>query len=60
MKLKPATTQQAARLNGAVACLRLAQKELAAADCPRTMAKLRGVLKSAEGAVRHMQRRVEP
>lgn len=55
--LKPADNSQAASLDAAVNMLRAARDELARADCPRSLARVRAALKSAEGARRHMQRR---
>lgn len=36
----------------------MAVADLKVADCPKTLAKVRAALKSAEGAQRHMRRRI--
>lgn len=55
--LKPADNSQPASLVIALHHLREARRFLAHADCPRSLARVRAALKSAEGARRHMQRR---
>lgn len=57
--IKPADDSQAASLIIALHHLREARRWLAHADCPRSLARVRSVLKSAEGARRHMQRRAK-
>lgn len=57
-KLKPATPRQRQRLKEALLFLVEARKCVVDADCPATLRKVRSALKSAEGAARHMDRRV--
>lgn len=57
-KLRPATDTQAAHIDWAIERLRMAVADLKVADCPKTLAKVRAALKSAEGAQRHMRRRI--
>ena len=55
--LKPARPRDVERVSRTIELIKNAIKELPD-ECPNTMAKLRSTLKSAEGARRHMQRRV--
>lgn len=56
--LKPANAANAARLLHALDSLRVAREALKAAGCPRTLARVRAAIRSAEGAERHMLRRI--
>lgn len=55
--LKPASPAELDRVNRTIDLIKSAIRELPK-DCPKTKAKLRSALKSAEGARRHMIRRV--
>lgn len=57
-RVRPATNRQAIALDLAIARLQDARAEALAADCPATVRKIRAALKSAEGAKRHMARRL--
>lgn len=57
-RIKPATLQQQYAAENALAYLRKARRWLVYADCPQTVDKLRSTIKSTEGAIRHIQRRV--
>ncbi len=57
-KLKPATVLQRARLDLAITQLASVRKLIAEADCPRTLKKVENAIRSAEGARRHIQRRI--
>lgn len=57
-QLRPATHDNAIQLENAIAKLRAALNLAKGADCPRTSMAIRKALKSAEGARRHMYRRV--
>ena len=59
MKIKPATPKQAEKLQLAVDYLRHARNMLSDADCPQALDTARRALKSAEGAQRHMLRRLQ-
>ena len=59
-KVKPATQDQSDRLSSALRMLRHARDLIASADCPETLAKVRAAITSAEGAERHMLRRLLP
>lgn len=60
MCLNAATTAQAKALTRALTLMRSAREELKRADCPRSLERLRRTIKSAEGAERHMVRRLAP
>lgn len=55
--LKPATIQQVADVRHAVELLRTSRNLLVSADCPRSAERVRLALKSAEGALRHIEHR---
>ncbi|PZR90870.1 MAG: hypothetical protein DI537_17490 [Stutzerimonas stutzeri] len=55
--LKPAPPGDLERVDRSIEFIRKAIQELPA-ECPKTKDKLRSALKSAEGARRHMMRRV--
>jgi hypothetical protein len=57
-RLRPATSRQAVALEVVVARLRDARDQARVADCPATLRKICSALKSAEGARRHMTRRL--
>ena len=57
-RLRPATQEQHVDLKEAVSALRTARDRMRGADCPNALRKIRGALKSAEGAERHMRRRL--
>ena len=59
MKVKPATQAQADALQRALRSLRDARYCLMFADCPQAADATRRALKSAEGAERHMLRRLQ-
>ena len=56
-KLRPATEIQVLSAKAAVYSLKLAREYLRAAGSPQTLNRVRETLKSAEGALRHAQRR---
>ncbi len=58
MKIKPATELHAHCLQNALDALIIARAQLHMAECPQALAAVRRALKSAEGAQRHMQRRL--
>jgi len=47
--------QKLRNIDFAIQHLKLARNALAAADCPKTLAKVRSAIKSAEGAMRHAE-----
>ncbi|MEQ9135740.1 MAG: hypothetical protein RLO51_11065 [Thalassobaculum sp.] len=57
-RLRPATPDQQSQLHAALTALQTARDKIRGADCPNTLKKIRRALKSAEGAERHMRRRV--
>lgn len=57
--IKPATWDQAANVEMALADLRSARARLKAADCPQAARKVRSALKSADGALRHVRHRLQ-
>ena len=56
--IRPATERQSIALQIAIERLRDARDHAMHADCPLTLKKVRAALKSAEGARRHMARRL--
>lgn len=56
--LRPATPAAHAHLKTTLTALRTARASAAKAECPQTLKKIRSALKSAEGAERHMTRRL--
>jgi hypothetical protein len=57
--LQPATPEDAAHVEQVVLCLRVARHHARLAGCTATLSKIRRALKSAEGARRHVARRIE-
>ena len=57
-KMKPAKEWQAGNLGDALRYLRSARAMLELAECPKTLNRVRAAVKSAEGAMRHMERRL--
>jgi len=57
MKISPATPRQERELAEAIATLKRARAAAAGAGCPALLRSIRGALKSADGARRHMGRR---
>lgn len=57
--IRPATPRQKRRLLDAIEYLKEARKCLADAECFATLKKARSTLRSAEGAMRHMRRRMK-
>lgn len=57
--LRPAPADAGIRISAALMALRVARNNAARADCPQTLKKIRAALKSAEGAKRHLARRME-
>lgn len=55
--LRPATEDQIIQAENALALMRKARGWLRNADTPQALARLHGVIKSTEGAVRHLKRR---
>lgn len=55
--LKPALPADLDRVNRTIELIKSAIREIPK-DCPKTKTKLRSALKSAEGARRHMLRRI--
>lgn len=58
MKLRPATVADAQTLKNAIIALKAARTLAKSADCPKLTAKIRSALKSAGGAWRHIERRI--
>lgn len=58
MKIRPAITPQADRLERCIALLRQARDLAIEADCPKTVRRIRLALTSAGGAERHMRHRL--
>jgi hypothetical protein len=56
--LKPATPDQQVHAENALDCLRKARAWMRYAETPKTMARLEATIKSAEGSIRHIERRV--
>ena len=56
--LRPATAEAGVHLEEVARCLRAARRHERAAACPATLRKLQSALKSAEGAKRHLARRL--
>lgn len=56
-KLRPASDLEVLSARAAVYSLKLAREYLRAAGSPQTLNRVRATLKSAEGALRHAQRR---
>ncbi|WP_157113137.1 hypothetical protein [Bradyrhizobium embrapense] len=56
--IKPATRDNAIQLNNAIALMKKARGWLRGADSPKALEALQAALKSAEGAKRHMQHRL--
>lgn len=57
-RVRPATMRQSIDLQLVIAQLKDARDHARRADCPSTTRKIRSALKSAEGAQRHMARRL--
>lgn len=57
--LRPAPPDARGHMTAMLAALRVARDNAARADCPQTLRKIRTALKSAEGARRHLARRLE-
>lgn len=57
--LRPAPPDAPVHMTATLAALRRARDNAARADCPQTLKKIRAALKSAEGAKRHLARRME-
>jgi hypothetical protein len=57
-KLKPATPEQRLEVQRAVYCLQVAREKLKRAGCNQSLIRVRSAIKSAEGALRHIDRRV--
>lgn len=56
--LKPASHDNVIQAENALACLRQARNWLRNADSPRSLARVLAAIKSTEGAIRHLGRRV--
>lgn len=57
-KLKPATADQRIHAENALKYLRKARFWMHYADTPKTYERLQSTIKSAEGSLRHLDRRV--
>ena len=57
--LRSATLETGLHLENMMLCLQAARRHARAAGCPATLRKIRSALKSAEGARRHLARRIE-
>lgn len=57
-KIQPATKQEQSALNDAIAHLKNARDSATMAKAPRAVAKIKSALQSADGARRHMERRL--
>jgi predicted nucleic acid-binding Zn-ribbon protein len=55
--LQPGVPRTEIELYIALELLRNARERVRAANCPRTLQKIRSAIKSAEGAARHLRRR---
>ncbi len=58
MKLRPAQPDDRNRLDAAIQYLKEARDLSSDAGCPKVATKIKSALKSADGARRHMERRV--
>jgi len=56
--IRAATKEQQCALDRCLAYLRMARNAAASADSPRALGKIRAAIKSAGGAKRHMQHRL--
>ena len=56
--IRPAVPEDGARVEQVVLCLKVARHHARLAGCPATLRKLQSALKSAEGAKRHLARRL--
>ena len=56
--IRPAVPEDGARVEQVVLCLKEARHHARLAGCPATLRKLQSALKSAEGAKRHLARRL--
>lgn len=56
--IKPATRDNAVCLGNAIEAMKKARHWMRAAECPKALEALQEALKSAEGAKRHMQHRL--
>ncbi|HZD51451.1 MAG TPA: hypothetical protein VE175_00255 [Woeseiaceae bacterium] len=57
--IRPAGTADGTHLEQVLLCLKVARHHAREAGCPATLQKIRSVLKSAEGAKRHLARRLD-
>lgn len=58
MKLRPATREQLAAARSAYEHLQCALRDCRTADCPQLAPRIQAALRSADGARRHIERRV--
>lgn len=58
MKLRPATPTDRIALDNAITHLKIARNDAAQSGCPKVANKIKTALKSADGAKRHMERRL--
>lgn len=56
-RIRPATPTTVDNVDAAIVLIRLARDHLEVADCPKSMQKLRALLRSVEGAKRHAEHR---
>jgi hypothetical protein len=57
--IRPARPDDGTHLEQVVLCLRIARHHARLAGCPATLRKIQTAIKSAEGAKRHLLRRLE-
>lgn len=57
-KIQPATPHERDSLDNAIRYLKSARDQATDAGCPKVATKIKSALKSADGARRHMERRL--
>jgi hypothetical protein len=57
--IRPATPDDKAHLDQVMRCLKAARHHARLAACPATLRKIASAIKSAEGARRHLARRID-
>jgi hypothetical protein len=57
--IRPAKPDDGTHLEQVMLCLKVARHHARLAECPATLRKIRSAIKSAEGAKRHMARRLD-
>jgi hypothetical protein len=57
--IRPAKPDHGVHLDQVMRCLKAARHHATLAECPATARKIRSAIKSAEGAKRHLARRID-